>query len=189
MVSEVPGFSAQTSASVISAFSAYFVFCEIIGYRPAKKDRIRSRFSRSVPSGPCGLPKIHGYSRHSAILPHNRPPGRCPRGFPMDKLDLIDRKILAELMRDATLSVAQIADRVGLSQTPCWKRIQKLEAAGIITGRVALVDPERIGFGLTVFVGVEAPDHGSAWRQSFAEAVAKIPAILEVYRMAGDTDY
>jgi len=107
----------------------------------------------------------------------------------MDKLDLIDRKILAELMRDATLSVAQIADRVGLSQTPCWKRIQKLEAAGIITGRVALVDPERIGFGLTVFVGVEAPDHGSAWRQSFAEAVAKIPAILEVYRMAGDTDY
>ncbi len=107
----------------------------------------------------------------------------------MDKLDLIDRKILAELMRDATLSVAQIADRVGLSQTPCWKRIQKLEAAGIITGRVALVDPERIGFGLTVFVGVEAPDHGSAWRQAFAEAVAKIPAILEVYRMAGDTDY
>ena len=107
----------------------------------------------------------------------------------MDKLDLIDRKILAELMRDATLSVTQIADRVGLSQTPCWKRIQKLEAAGIITGRVALVDPDRIGFGLTVFVGVEAPDHGSAWRQSFAEAVAKIPAILEVYRMAGDTDY
>ena len=59
----------------------------------------------------------------------------------MDDLDLIDRKIIAELMRDATLPVAQIADKVGLSQTPCWKRIQKLEAAGVITSRVALVDP------------------------------------------------
>ncbi len=107
----------------------------------------------------------------------------------MDKLDLIDRKILTELMRDATLPVAQIADRVGLSQTPCWKRIQKLEAAGVITGRVALVDPTRIGFGLTIFVGIEAADHGSAWRDSFVAAVAAIPEILDVYRMAGDMDY
>lgn len=107
----------------------------------------------------------------------------------MDKLDLIDRKILAELMRDATLSVAQIADRVCLSQTPCWKRIQKLEAAGIITGRVALVDPARIGFGLTVFVGIEAADHSSEWRNLFARTVAEIPEILDVYRMAGDMDY
>lgn len=107
----------------------------------------------------------------------------------MDKLDLIDRKIVATLMRDATLPVGQIAEQVGLSQTPCWKRIQKLEAAGIITRRVALVDPARIGFGLTVFVGVEAPDHGSAWRRAFAEAVAGIPEILEVYRMAGEMDY
>jgi Lrp/AsnC family transcriptional regulator len=107
----------------------------------------------------------------------------------MDDLDLIDRKIVAELMRDATLPVAQIADKVGLSQTPCWKRIQKLEAAGILTSRVALADPERLGFGLTVFVGIEAPDHSAEWREEFARAAAAIPEIMEVYRMAGELDY
>jgi Lrp/AsnC family transcriptional regulator len=107
----------------------------------------------------------------------------------MDDLDLIDRKIVAELMRDATLPVAQIADKVGLSQTPCWKRIQKLEAAGILTGRVALADPERLGFGLTVFVGIEAPDHSAEWREIFAKAAADLPQIMEVYRMAGELDY
>lgn len=107
----------------------------------------------------------------------------------MDELDLIDRKILAELMRDATLPVAQIADKVGLSQTPCWKRIQKLEASGIVTGRVAMVDPKRIGFGLTVFVEIEAIDHSAEWRAIFAKATQSIPEIMEVYRMAGEMDY
>ncbi len=107
----------------------------------------------------------------------------------MDDLDLIDRKIIAALMRDATLPVAQIADRVGLSQTPCWKRIQKLEAAGILTGRVALADPARLGFGLTVFVGIEATDHTAEWRAAFARVVDDTPEVMEVYRMAGETDY
>ncbi|MDZ4093390.1 MAG: Lrp/AsnC family transcriptional regulator [Paracoccaceae bacterium] len=107
----------------------------------------------------------------------------------MEDLDLIDRKIVAELMRDATLPVAQIADRVGLSQTPCWKRIQKLEAAGVLTGRVALADPNKLGFGLTVFVGIEAPDHSAAWREAFAKATASLPQIMEVHRMAGEMDY
>jgi Lrp/AsnC family transcriptional regulator, cysteine-sensing transcriptional activator len=107
----------------------------------------------------------------------------------MEKLDLIDRKILAELMRDATQPVLRIAERVGLSQTPCWKRIQRLEAAGIVEGRVAIVDPARIGLGLTVFVGIEAPDHGTGWREAFAAAVRDIPEIVEVFRMAGDLDY
>ena len=80
----------------------------------------------------------------------------------MTDLDLIDRKIVAELMRDATLPVAQIADKAGLSQTPCWKRIQKLEASGVLTGRVALANPTKLGFGLTVIVGIEAPDHSAA---------------------------
>lgn len=106
----------------------------------------------------------------------------------MTNLDLIDRKILAELMRDATLPVAQIADRAGLSQRPCWKRIQKLEAVGVVTGRVALVDPDKLGFGLTVFVGIEAPDHTAEWREAFAKATAEIPKIMEVYRMAGEID-
>ena len=68
-------------------------------------------------------------------------------------LDLIDRKIVSALMQDATQPIGRIADQVGLSQTPCWKRIQKLEAAGVLTGRVAIADPAKLGLGLTVFAG------------------------------------
>ena len=107
----------------------------------------------------------------------------------MDPLDLIDRKIVAELMRDATLPVAQISEKVGLSQTPCWKRIQRLQETGVLTCRVALADPDRLGFGLTVFVGVEAVDHSAGWRDGFAAAVQTFPEIMEVYRMAGEIDY
>ncbi|NBN64781.1 Lrp/AsnC family transcriptional regulator [Pannonibacter tanglangensis] len=104
-------------------------------------------------------------------------------------LDLIDRKIIAALQADATLSIAQIADRVGLSQTPCWKRIQKLEQAGVILGRVALVAPEQVGFGLTVFVEIEASDHSPDWRQAFASRVGAMPEVMDIHRMAGDVDY
>ncbi|MFI0395373.1 Lrp/AsnC family transcriptional regulator [Paracoccus jiaweipingae] len=107
----------------------------------------------------------------------------------MAALDRIDRKILAELQRDATLPLKLLAERVGLSQTPCWKRVQKLEEAGIITGRVALVAPERIGLGLHVFVGIEALDHSPDWRDAFTAAVDAMPEIVEVYRMAGEMDY
>ena len=104
-------------------------------------------------------------------------------------MDRIDRKIIFELQRDATVSIAQLAERVGLSQTPCWKRIQKLEQAGVIRGRVALVDPDRIGLGLIVFVEVEASDHSPGWRETFTRAVGAMPEVMEVYRMAGDVDY
>ncbi|NBE08322.1 Lrp/AsnC family transcriptional regulator [Paragemmobacter ruber] len=107
----------------------------------------------------------------------------------MTELDLIDRKIVAALMQDATLPIAQIAEKAGLSQTPCWKRIQRLEASGVLTQRVALADPAKLGFGLTVFVGIEAPDHSAEWREAFADAVGAIPEIMEVYRMAGEMDY
>lgn len=107
----------------------------------------------------------------------------------MTTLDLIDRKIVAALMQDATQPIAQIADRVGLSQTPCWKRIQKLEAAGVLTGRVALADPAKLGLGLTVFVGIEAADHGATWRDAFMAAIRSFPEIMEAYRMAGEMDY
>lgn len=107
----------------------------------------------------------------------------------MVKLDPIDRQILAELMRDADQSVSQIAERVGLTQTPCWKRIQRLEASGVVTGRVAIVDPARIGLGLTVFVEIEAPDHSGEWRESFLRAIAETPEAMDVFRMAGDVDY
>ena len=107
----------------------------------------------------------------------------------MEALDLIDRKIVAELMRDATLPVAHIGEKVGLSQTPCWKRIQRLQENGVLTSRVALADPAKLGFGLTIFVGIEAPDHSAEWREVFVRAVNVIPEIMEVYRMAGEMDY
>lgn len=105
------------------------------------------------------------------------------------QLDRIDRKILQELMQDATLPVAQLAERVGLSQTPCWKRVQKLEASGVITGRVAIIDPASIGIGLTVFVEIEAADHTPEWRAAFSKVVAEYPGVVEVHRMAGEVDY
>jgi Lrp/AsnC family transcriptional regulator len=104
-------------------------------------------------------------------------------------LDAIDRKILRELQADASISIAELADRVGLSQTPCWKRIQKLEASGVILGRVALLAPEKLGLGLTVFVSVEAPDHSNDWLTKFAASVSAMPEVMEFYRMAGDVDY
>src|SRR5450432_2592973 len=85
------------------------------------------------------------------------------------RIDAIDRKILRVLQQDASLSVAEIGERVGLSSTPCWKRIQKMEGEGIITGKVALVDQNKIGIGLSVFVSVESSDHSDAWLRKFAE--------------------
>jgi Lrp/AsnC family transcriptional regulator len=104
-------------------------------------------------------------------------------------LDEIDRHLLTILQADSTLSIAQMADLVGLSPTPCWKRIQKLETAGVITRRVALLEPARVGMGLSVFVAVEAGDHTPEWLHRFAEAVAGMPEVMELYRMAGDIDY
>lgn len=104
-------------------------------------------------------------------------------------MDNTDIKILALLQEDASLTVAQIAEQVNLSQTPCWRRIQKLEEAGIIRKRVALLDPDAIGLGLTIFVEIETGDHSAEWIDRFAAAVAAMPEVMEVYRMAGDVDY
>jgi len=104
-------------------------------------------------------------------------------------MDAIDRKILTLLQGNANLSIAELADKVGLSQTPCWKRVQKLESTGIITGRVALVSPEKLGLGLTVFVEIETSDHSREWLGNFAQRAAAMPEVMEFYRMAGDVDY
>lgn len=104
-------------------------------------------------------------------------------------MDEIDRSLLDILQHDATLSIAEMAKRIGLSPTPCWKRIQKLEAAGVITRRVAVLDPDRIGVGLSVLVSVEAGEHTPEWLAHFSEGIAAMPEIMEVYRMAGDVDY
>jgi Lrp/AsnC family transcriptional regulator len=107
----------------------------------------------------------------------------------LPKMDATDRKILSLLQSDASLSVAEIGSRVGLSSTPCWKRIQRLEADGVIQRRVALVDQDKIGLGITVFVSIETGDHSQDWLSRFAEMVGAMPEVMEFYRMAGDVDY
>ena len=107
----------------------------------------------------------------------------------MRQLDRVDRKILAILQVDASLAVAEVAARVGLSQTPCWRRIQRLRAEGVIEATVARVRPEAVGLGLTVFMEIEARDHSPEWLDAFTHAVVARPEVLEVHRMAGDIDY
>ena len=104
-------------------------------------------------------------------------------------MDDVDRKILAILQEDASVSVGEIANQVGLSQTPCWRRIQRLEENGVIRRRVALLDPDAIGLGLTIFVEIESGDHSKEWLDRFADTVVAMPEVMEVHRMAGDVDY
>lgn len=104
-------------------------------------------------------------------------------------MDAIDRKILSELQDDASLSVAEIGSRVGLSSTPCWKRIQRLETDGVIRKRVALIDQDKVGLGITVFVSIETGDHSQVWLDRFADVVGAMPEVMEFHRMAGDVDY
>jgi Lrp/AsnC family transcriptional regulator len=110
--------------------------------------------------------------------------------MPADKeLDRVDREILRLLSADATLSLADIAARVALTPTPCWKRIRRMEQAGIITKRVALIDPEKIGLPVSVFVEVETADHSGAWLARFAEVIAGMEEVVDAWRMSGDVDY
>ncbi len=104
-------------------------------------------------------------------------------------MDVIDRKILSCLQEDATLPIAEVADRVGLSATPCWRRIQALERDGVIERRVALLNPDKLNVGVTVFASVRTDEHNVAWLKKFAKAVTGIPEIVEVYRMSGEVDY
>lgn len=104
-------------------------------------------------------------------------------------MDEIDRKLLALLQEDASAPISYLADQVGLSATPVWKRVQKLEQAGVIARRVALLDPGRVGIGIIVFVHVEAPEHTPEWMSAFANAMATMPEVMDAYRMAGEIDY
>ncbi|UUX51955.1 Lrp/AsnC family transcriptional regulator [Nisaea acidiphila] len=104
-------------------------------------------------------------------------------------MDDVDRRILALLQEDAALSVAEIGGRVGLSSTPCWRRIQNLEKQGIIRKRVALLDRRAVEVPLTVFVMIRTSQHNDEWLETFAKGVADIPEVLEFYRMSGTVDY
>lgn len=104
-------------------------------------------------------------------------------------LDGIDRRILKLLQEDAGLSVAEIAERAGISQTPVWRRIRRLEQSGVIKRRVTLLDAEAIGLGLTGFVLIRTSHHSDEWLEAFSKAVTAIPEIVEVHRTSGDVDY
>jgi Lrp/AsnC family transcriptional regulator len=104
-------------------------------------------------------------------------------------LDALDRKILDILQQDATVSIAEVAERVGLSATPCWKRIKRLETSGVIQRRVAILDRDMLGLGVTVIVAVRTARHSDEWLESFSAGVSKIPEVVEFYRMSGEIDY
>jgi len=104
-------------------------------------------------------------------------------------LDPIDKRILRELQRDATVPIADLALHVGLSQTPCWKRVKRLTDSGVITRRVALLAREKLDLGLVVFVSVRTNRHDQEWLDLFAKAASTMSEVVEFYRLSGDTDY
>lgn len=104
-------------------------------------------------------------------------------------VDRLDRKILSVLQEDSTVPVAEIGRRVGLSTTPCWRRIQKMEEDGVIRKRVAVLDPKLVNAGVTAFVAITTNQHTEDWLNRFAEVIAEFPEVVEFYRMAGQVDY
>ncbi|BDD68833.1 ArsR family transcriptional regulator [Sphingobium sp. TA15] len=107
----------------------------------------------------------------------------------MNLLDSIDRKILRSLQQDSSRGLAEVAEEVGLSSSPCWKRIRRLEAEGYIQRRVAILDRERLDLAVTVFVAVKTNQHHEGWLADFARTVSDIPEVVEFYRMSGELDY
>ena len=104
-------------------------------------------------------------------------------------LDRFDREILRLITADVSLSLTEIAGRVGLTPTPCWKRIRRMEQDGIILRRVALLDPAKVGLPVSVFVEIETADHSSDWLTRFAKLIEQTPEIVDAWRMSGDVDY
>ena len=105
------------------------------------------------------------------------------------ELDTIDKKIIGILQKDSTMAVQAIADLVGLTVNPCWRRIKRLESDGVILGRVAVINSEAIGLGMTAFVRIHTDNHTKTWLKGFHKAVQRIPEIVECHRMTGDVDY
>jgi Lrp/AsnC family transcriptional regulator len=107
----------------------------------------------------------------------------------INSLDKFDCAILSALQADATLSIAGLSEKVGLSSTPCWKRVKRLEEEGYIESRVSLVNRHKVGLPVTVFVSIRTAEHDAQWLAKFASAVIALPEVLEFHRMSGDVDY
>ncbi len=104
-------------------------------------------------------------------------------------MDEMDRRILRILQEDCSLPVSDVARQVGLSNSPCWKRIKRMQNDGIIQRQTAVLDAASLGFGLTVFVSIKTGEHSSEWLQAFSDNITAMPEVMEIYRMAGDVDY
>jgi Lrp/AsnC family transcriptional regulator len=104
-------------------------------------------------------------------------------------MDKLDRKILELLQKDGGLTAAEVAERIGLSKAPCWRRIRHLEEAGVIKQTVALLNARELNLGTTVFVTLKTANHSEAWFEKFVKAVRDIPEVVEIHRMSGDVDY
>lgn len=107
----------------------------------------------------------------------------------IEKLDNTDKKILTILQQDATIPVAEIGRKIGLSTTPCWRRIQKMEEEGIIQRRVVILDPAKVNASVSVFVAIRTSEHSNEWLDKFSKVVEGFPEVVEFYRMSGDVDY
>lgn len=107
----------------------------------------------------------------------------------MAVLDRVDLKILDLLQHDCTLSIADIGEKVGLSTTPCWRRLQKIEERGLIRGRVAILDGDQLNVGETVFVAIRTSQHNSEWLEKFQKTVAAMPEVVDFFRLSGEIDY
>jgi Lrp/AsnC family transcriptional regulator len=114
---------------------------------------------------------------------------KFPSWVAIVELDAMDLKILELLQVDATMPIAEIGKIVGLSTTPCWRRIQKLDEAGVIRARVAVLDPSKVNAGVTVFVSIKTDQHNLDWLDRFRAAVVDLPEVVEFYRMSGEVDY
>ena len=104
-------------------------------------------------------------------------------------LDVVDRKILHLLQQDASMTIKDLAEKVHLSPTPCWKRIQRMEDNGVIRARVALLNADKVNVGITVFLAIKTDKHNAEWSQQFADVMSSFPEIVEIYRMSGEVDY
>jgi Lrp/AsnC family transcriptional regulator len=104
-------------------------------------------------------------------------------------MDKLDKKILEQLQKNGGLTAAELADRIGLSKAPCWRRIKRLEEEGVIKQTVALLDARSLNLGTTVFVTLKTGNHSEAWFEKFVKAVRDIPEVTEIHRMSGDVDY
>ena len=104
-------------------------------------------------------------------------------------MDNIDLQILKTLQEDCSQPVAEIAKKVGLSASPCWKRINRLQNEGIIKSQISILDAQRLGFKLTVFVNVKTGEHSTSWLEEFSRIVTSMPEVMELHRLAGEVDY